>query len=56
LKDVYTLNISIEEIRKYLDSKVLSELDKGRPNWDRFHTIGVVHYIEKLIKKVNILK
>lgn len=44
------MSVSIDEIKSFLDVNVLPELDKGRPNWDKFHTIGVVHHVEKIVK------
>ena len=40
-------NIKLEE---YLKKKICPDLEKGRPNWDKPHTLEVVEYIKKILK------
>ncbi len=37
-------------IEKYLQNNILPELEKGRPNWDRPHTIAVVENLKDILK------
>lgn len=36
-------------IEGYLENKILPELEKGRPNWDKPHTEAVVEYIKAIV-------
>ncbi len=41
---------NIQEIESFLQKIIFPELEKGRPNWDKPHTIAVVHYLKEIFK------
>ncbi|MBU0999332.1 HD domain-containing protein [Patescibacteria group bacterium] len=40
----------MQAINKFLEEKILPELEKGRPNFDKPHTIAVVDKIQEIIE------
>ncbi|MDQ3099484.1 MAG: hypothetical protein M3Q44_07100 [bacterium] len=42
--------MSLIQIEKYLQEIILPELENGRENWDKPHTISVVHYLKLILK------
>ncbi|MFA5136432.1 MAG: HD domain-containing protein [Patescibacteria group bacterium] len=40
-------------IELYLKDVILPDLDNGRPDWDRLHTVAVVHYVRQIIKSLE---
>lgn len=38
-----------QEIEAYLQHIIFPELDRGRPDWDKPHTIAVVYYLKEII-------
>ncbi|MFA6410489.1 MAG: HD domain-containing protein [Candidatus Buchananbacteria bacterium] len=44
------------KLEAYLKKKILPDLEKGRPNWDKPHTLEVVAYIKRIIKNTPNLK
>jgi hypothetical protein len=44
-----------DKIEKYLQRIILPQLERGRTNWDKPHTIAVVHYIKEIIKSSSYL-
>ncbi len=41
---------STQEIEVYLQDTIFPELDRGRPDWDKPHTVAVVYYLKKIIE------
>jgi len=44
------MNQSVTKIENYLQKIIFPELDKGRPNWDKPHTIAVILKLKKIFK------
>lgn len=40
-----------EQIESFLQKSIFPELERGRPNFDKPHTTGVVHHIKEIIKQ-----
>ena len=40
---------AVSEIENYLQKTIFPELEEGRPNWDKPHTIAVVYYLKEII-------
>ena len=41
---------NLDEIEKYLKARILPDLERGRPNFDRPHTLAVVYWLKQIIK------
>lgn len=38
-----------DKVVQLLETRILPELEKGRPNWDRPHTLAVVHWLREIL-------
>ena len=45
-----------KELEDYLKKKILSDLEKGRPNFDKPHTLEVVAYVKRILKYAPSIK
>ncbi|MFA6322276.1 MAG: HD domain-containing protein [Candidatus Buchananbacteria bacterium] len=41
---------NLTKLEAFLKKKIYPDLQKGRPNWDKPHTAGVVAYLKRIIK------
>ena len=44
------MDSKLNNIEAYLKEKILSNLERGRPNFDKPHTIAVVYWLKQIIK------
>lgn len=47
-----TYHLKSNNIEEYLREKILPDLEKGRPAFDKPHTLAVVHWLKRIIKYV----
>lgn len=46
---------SLTEVKKYLGGRILSDLERGRPAFDRDHTLAVVSKMEHILEEDSLL-
>ena len=45
-----TMNSKSNRIEEYLKEKILSDLERGRPDFDKTHTLAVVYWLNKIVE------
>jgi hypothetical protein len=50
------MNSKSNKIEDYLKGKILLELERGRPDFDKPHTLAVVYWLKQIIKHSSDLK
>jgi len=43
------ITMDITKLENYLKEKIFTDLEKGRPNWDKPHTIAVVTWLKQIL-------
>ena len=43
------MSLELDKVEKYLKKKILPDLEKGRPNFDKPHTLAVVYWLKQII-------
>jgi len=46
-------NMDQTELETFLQASILPVLEKGRKNWDKEHTLAVVHYLKEILKHID---